>query len=140
MEGLWDAPKALLVRFLQEATHKNIVILTAESKMSKLLDDAAYFKIPEIMEFPAWETLPGEEISPSPDIVGKRLLILHTLLKKKTPQVVVCPLQSVLQKVPSPAFLEPLCRTLTKRGRDLLFRPACLALADRLPKIFRCCR
>ncbi len=114
MEGLWDAPKALLVRFLQEATDKNIVILTAESKMSKLLDDAAYFKISEIMEFPAWETLPGEEISPSPDIVGKRLSILHQLLKKKTPQVVVCPLQSVLQKVPSPAFLEPLCRTLTK--------------------------
>lgn len=58
MEGLWDAPKALLVRFLQESTGKNIVILTAESKMSKLLDDAAYFKISEIMEFPAWETLP----------------------------------------------------------------------------------
>jgi len=25
MEGLWDAPKALLVRFLQESTNKNIV-------------------------------------------------------------------------------------------------------------------
>jgi transcription-repair coupling factor (superfamily II helicase) len=114
MEGLWDAPKALLVHFLQEATGKNIVILTAESKMSKLLDDAAYFKISDIMEFPAWETLPGDEISPSPDIVGKRLLILHQLLKNKSPQVVVCPLQSVLQKVPSSTFLEPLCRTLTK--------------------------
>ncbi|HEX4838810.1 MAG TPA: transcription-repair coupling factor [Rhabdochlamydiaceae bacterium] len=114
MEGLWDAPKALLVHFLQEATGKNIVILTAESKMSKLLDDAAYFKISDIMEFPAWETLPGDEISPSPDIVGKRLLILHQLLKEKSPQVIVCPLQSALQKVPSSAFLEPLCRTLVK--------------------------
>lgn len=120
MEGLWDAPKALLVHLLQEATKKNIVILTAESKMSRLIDDAAYFKIPEIMEFPSWETLPGEEISPSPDIVGKRLLILHQLLTKKTPQVVVCPLQSILQKVPSPAFLEPLCRTLTK-GQEIPF-------------------
>lgn len=120
MEGLWDAPKALLVRLLQEATHKNILILTAESKMSKLLDDAAYFKITDIVEFPAWETLPGEEISPSPDIVGKRLAILHHLLEKKTPQVVVCPLQSALQKVPSPAFLEPLCRTL-KKGDEIPF-------------------
>jgi transcription-repair coupling factor (superfamily II helicase) len=33
---------------------------------------------------------------------------------------VVCPLQSVLQKVPSPAFLEPLCRTLTK-GDTVVF-------------------
>jgi transcription-repair coupling factor (superfamily II helicase) len=82
-------PQSPAIRFLQESTGKNIVILTAESKMGKLLDDAAYFKISEIMEFPAWETLPGEEISPSPDIVGKRLSILHQLLKKKTPQVVV---------------------------------------------------
>jgi transcription-repair coupling factor (superfamily II helicase) len=114
MEGLWDAPKALLVRLLQEATKKNILILTSDSKTSRLLDDAAYFNISDIVEFPAWETLPGEEISPSPDIVGRRLSILHKLLEKKSPQVVVCPLQSVLQKVPSPAFLEPLCKTLKK--------------------------
>ncbi len=140
MEGLWDAPKALLVRFLQEATGKNIVILTAESKMSRLLDDAAYFKISEIMEFPAWETLPGEEISPSPDIVGKRLSILHQLLKKKTPQVVVCPLQSVLQKVPSPGFLRA-SLPHAEQGRKRSFRRASsLALKNRLSQIVCRCR
>ena len=120
MEGLWDAPKAFLIRLLQEATKKNILVLTADSKLSRLLDDAAYFKISDIMEFPAWETLPGEEISPSPDIVGRRLSILHRLLEKKKPQVIVCPLQSALQKVPSPGYLEPLCKTL-KIGDEIPF-------------------
>jgi transcription-repair coupling factor (superfamily II helicase) len=120
IEGLWDSPKALLIRLLQEATGKNIIVLAAESKINKLLDDAAYFNIHDIVEFPAWETLPGEEIAPSPDIVGKRLAILHHLLHQKNPQVVVCPLQSALQKVPSPAFLDPLCRTL-KKGDEISF-------------------
>lgn len=120
MEGLWDAPKAVVIRLLQEATHKNIVILTSETKTSKLLDDADYLQISEMVEFPAWETLPGEEIAPSPDIVGKRLEILHHLLKSTTPQVVICPLQAALQKVPSPDFLRPLC-TVLKKGDEIPF-------------------
>ena len=120
IEGLWSAPKALLIALLQQATQKNILVLTAEGKMSKLLDDADYFKIQGAVEFPSWETLPGEEIAPSPDIVGKRLLILHGLLQKKLPQVVICPLQSALQKVPSPSFLDPRCRLL-KKGDEIAF-------------------
>ncbi len=120
VEGLWDAPKALLVRLLQESTGKNILLLTAESRASQLLDDAAYFNIVDSVEFPPWETLPGEEISPSPDIVGKRLSILEGLLRKKTPSVVVCPLQAALQKVPSPSHLAPLCKTL-QQGDEIPF-------------------
>ncbi len=115
IEGLWDAPKALLLHLLGG---KNIIVITADSRVSKLLDDAPYFKIFNMVEFPTWETLPGEEIAPSPDIVGKRLQILHQLLHEK--KVVVCPLQSALQKVPNPAFLGPLCRTLIK-GENLPF-------------------
>ncbi len=118
IEGLWDAPKALLVRLLQEK--KNILVLTSDTKESKLLDDAAYFKIDNIVEFPSWETLPGEEIAPSPDIVGKRLEILHRLIHSQKKHVVICPLQAALQKVPSPAFLKPLCRTL-KKGEEVSF-------------------
>lgn len=118
IEGLWDAPKALIVRLLQGK--KNILVLTSDAKESKLLDDAAYFKIENLIEFPSWETLPGEEIAPSPDIVGKRLEILHNLIHSKKKHVVVCPLQAALQKVPSPAFLKPLCRLL-KKGEEISF-------------------
>ena len=33
----------------------------------------------EILEFPSWETLPHERLSPSPETVGKRLQVLHRL-------------------------------------------------------------
>ena len=33
----------------------------------------------EILEFPSWETLPHERLSPSPETVGKRLKVLHRL-------------------------------------------------------------
>jgi transcription-repair coupling factor (superfamily II helicase) len=38
------------------------------------LDPAA-----EILEFPSWETLPHERLSPSPETVGRRLKVLHRL-------------------------------------------------------------
>ncbi|MSZ23340.1 MAG: hypothetical protein F2610_03600, partial [Actinobacteria bacterium] len=33
----------------------------------------------EILEFPSWETLPHERLSPSPETVGARLKVLHRL-------------------------------------------------------------
>ncbi|MGH2638898.1 MAG: CarD family transcriptional regulator, partial [Rhabdochlamydiaceae bacterium] len=105
-----DAPKALLLKILQEASKKNILVLTAEIRSSKVIDNSAFFDLKNVFEFSPWETLPGEEIPPSPDIVGKRLEILHHLLLSKTPSVIICPLQAILQKVPSPAFFKPLCK------------------------------
>ncbi len=121
VEKLWDAPKALLIKLLQEATGKDIVVLTADSKNSRLFDDAPYFNLPEVIDFPSWEILPGEEVAPSSDIIGKRLLILHRLsLKRESPSLIVTPLQALLQKLPSPAFLTSLCHTL-KTGDTINF-------------------
>lgn len=121
VEGLWDAPKALLLQILQEASRKNILVLTAESRSSKLPDDAPFFNLSNVLEFPPWETLPAEEIPPSPDIVGKRLEILHHILTSQTPSVILCSLQAALQKVPSPSFFKPLCRTW-KVGDEIPFQ------------------
>lgn len=105
MEGLWDAPKALLLKLVVKATGKNCIVISSESRESKLFDDCPYFGLKEALDFPSWETLPGEEIAPSPDIIGKRLSILHTLLLEKGPHLVICPLQAVLQKISSPEHL-----------------------------------
>src|SRR6185503_14091744 len=69
---------------------------------------------PLVVDFPSWETLPGEEIAPSPDLVGKRFEVLHSLLSHKKPHVVLAPLQAVLQKLPNPSTLERHCRRLKK--------------------------
>lgn len=129
IEGLWDAPKALLLQILQETRRKNICVITAEPGSSKIVDDAPFFKLSSVFEFPSWETLPGEEIPPSSDIVGKRLEILYRLLNSSEPCVIICSLQAALQKVPSPAFFKPLCR-FWKVGDQLPFTALPQLLSD----------
>ena len=120
IEELWDAPKAALLRLAQMATGKNILVITGELRESRLLDDLSYFGGTQLLDLPAWETLPGEEIAPSSDIVGKRFEILHTLLEKKGPHLVLAPLQACLQKLPSEETILPMFQLL-KVGSTLTF-------------------
>ncbi len=58
----------------------------------------------EILEFPSWETLPHERLSPSPETVGRRLQVLHRLsaLKAEAPDhevYVIASVRAVLQPV-----------------------------------------
>ncbi|WP_240759884.1 CarD family transcriptional regulator, partial [Phytoactinopolyspora endophytica] len=54
-----------------------------------------------VVEYPAWETLPHERLSPRSDTVGRRLAVLRRLVhpaEDDTPiKVVVAPVRSVLQ-------------------------------------------
>ena len=120
VEGLWDAPKALLLLLAAVGAKKNILVITGEKRENRLLDDLSYFKIPDVYDFPSWETLPGEEIAPSLDIVGKRLMTLYSLLQKDKGQILLCPLQACLQKVVSPKTLLSSCHTW-KVGDTLAF-------------------
>jgi transcription-repair coupling factor (superfamily II helicase) len=120
IEGLWDGPKAALLALIAHATKKNILVITGEKRESHLLSDLDYFGLSSFLEFPSWETLPGEEIPPSPDIVGSRFAILHKLLTQTGPHLVLCPLQAALQKLPSKEKLKPLCN-LWKVGEEIPF-------------------
>jgi transcription-repair coupling factor (superfamily II helicase) len=60
----------------------------------------------EILEFPSWETLPHERLSPSPETVGKRLKVLHRLNELSAdiknlqhPVIVLASVRAVLQPV-----------------------------------------
>lgn len=112
IEGLWEAPKAALLALMQKQLKKNILFITKEQQETKLIDNLDYFEVASYFDFPSWETLPGEDISPSPDIVGKRLEILYQLSQSKTNKVVLCPLQACLQKVVPSDLLLKYCRFL----------------------------
>lgn len=107
-EGLWDSPKALLALKALKELNTSIVILTGGDRQDKLLDDLQFFSSQEVLEFPSWEILPSEDLSPSADIVGKRFEILHKLLSAKHPQLLVTNLQAVLQKILPAKHLSPL--------------------------------
>lgn len=108
IEDLWNAPKALIASLAQQATGKHVLILTGASQEEvRLYHDFPIFTERRVLDFPAWETLPSENIAPSPDIVGERYQALHDLTESKEPFIILSSLQACLQKlIPSGSFQE----------------------------------
>lgn len=103
IEELWNAPKALIAALAQQATGKHVLILTGASQEEiRLFHDFAFFTERTIVDFPAWETLPSENIAPSPDIVGDRYQVLRRLSTSKEPHIILSNLQACLQRLLPP--------------------------------------
>jgi transcription-repair coupling factor (superfamily II helicase) len=115
VEGLWDSPKALLAS--EAAKKRSVLLITGGTREDRFFDNLAYFCPGVAIEFPAWETLPGEEIQPSPDIIGKRFEALDALIHKKGRKIVLCPLASLLQKVIPKETLAPLLHRWKKGSK-----------------------
>jgi transcription-repair coupling factor (superfamily II helicase) len=127
LEGLWDAPKTFLTSLIMKETGRSILLVTGGMREDRLFSDLAYFSPGNCIEFPSWETLPGEEIAPSPDILGKRFEAFHAVLERKTPSILLCPLQALLQKVVPRSTIAPLL-SVWKKGTTLPFN----GLAEKL--------
>lgn len=127
VEELWEGSKAALIWLIAAATKKHVLVISASAD-DRLFDDVSYFPVNAI-DFPSWETLPGEEITPSPDLVGKRLQVLDAIMKDTSPRVILAPLQAVLQKLPAQKTLKPLTQTW-KKGDSLSFEALPKKLSD----------
>lgn len=115
VEELWNSPKALLAALAQEATGKHILILTgASQEEARLFHDFAFFTKGTVIDFPAWETLPSENVPPSPDIVGDRYQVLKQIEGDPQPKIILSSLQACLQKLLPPARFQQLYFQLAK--------------------------
>ncbi|MEJ2744197.1 MAG: hypothetical protein P8123_00675, partial [bacterium] len=80
--------------------------------------------------FPAWETLPGEELEPHPDISGERFLLMERLAVEgsnddSAPLIIVTSLHALSQKAPLPCvFSSEILRLVpgVSVARDSLLR------------------
>lgn len=121
LEGLWDAPKALVAALAMVTTGKHVLMLTgAGQEELRLYHDFALFTDLPVIEFPAWETLPSEGVPPSPDIVGERYETLKQLIAAKKPHLVLTSLQACLQKLIDPVLFAELNLSL-KKGQTMPF-------------------
>lgn len=121
VEETWNAPKALIGSLALQATKKHILILTgASQEETRLFHDFPFFLDEPAIEFPAWETLPSENISPSPDVVGERYKVLEEITSKKKPRVILSGLQACLQKLIPPTKFKKLFLSL-KVKQELAF-------------------
>lgn len=130
IEELWNAPKALIASLAQQVTGKHVLILTgAGQEEARLFHDFPLFSQRPCIDFPAWETLPAENIPPSPDIVGDRYRVLFEISEKKQPCIILSGLQACLQKLILPKQFERM-RLHIKKGMPFSFQQIIEKLAE----------
>jgi transcription-repair coupling factor (superfamily II helicase) len=115
-----SAPAGLrpfIVAALAAKAGRPVLAVTATSRETEDLVAALKSLLPpeSVVDYPSWETLPHERLSPRADTVGRRLAVLRRLRHPRDDDpaagpvsVVVAPIRSVLQpQVPGLGDLEP---------------------------------
>jgi transcription-repair coupling factor (superfamily II helicase) len=108
------------------AADKKLVLVTHSSKRAgELVKELAAF-LPSVREFPSWETLPHEKLSPNSDTIANRIDVLYSL---KDIQVLVLPIRSLVQPIISNITKQKIL--ILERGESIAFNSLISALVDR---------
>ncbi|WP_328910590.1 transcription-repair coupling factor [Streptomyces sp. NBC_00234] len=112
-----SAARPFAVAALARETGRTVLAVTATGREAEDLAAALRTLLPPdtVVDYPSWETLPHERLSPRSDTVGRRLAVLRRLAhpRKDDPEtgpvsVLVAPVRSVLQpQVKGLGDLEP---------------------------------
>ena len=117
----------LLERRAAAGLAPSVLVVTPTSREGEALRAslAAYLPSAELLEFPAWETLPHERLSPSAETVGRRLHALRRMRewsegRERHPLVIVASVRAALQPLADNlAGLAPIELAPGARGHDL---------------------
>ncbi|MFR9724792.1 transcription-repair coupling factor [Streptomyces sp. MS19] len=100
------AARPFALAALARGTGRTVLAVTATGREAEDLAAALRSLLPPdtVVEYPAWETLPHERLSPRADTVGRRLAVLRRLAHPRADDpgagpvsVVVAPIRSVIQ-------------------------------------------
>jgi transcription-repair coupling factor (superfamily II helicase) len=106
--GAWPAVAAALAGPGGAGPSRPLLLVTATTREAEDLAEAVRCFLPpdSVVDFPSWETLPHERLSPRSDTVGRRLAVLRRLAHPESGDetvgavsVVVAPVRAVLQPV-----------------------------------------
>ena len=122
-----------LAQFIKQSKQPVAVIVASGNHAAKLSESLSEL-VPklELIEFPSWETLPHERLSPAAETVGKRLKALHRMLEIQSgvdhPVALLISIRAALQPVMGGLEDHPPF-TLT-RGNDYLLPELSLKLIE----------
>ncbi len=108
------------------AAEKKLVLVTHSSKRAGELVKELGAYLDSVSEFPSWETLPHEKLSPNSDTIAKRIDVLYNLANI---QVLVLPIRSLVQPIISNITDQEIL-TLD-RGQSVDFEKLITSLVDR---------
>ena len=80
------------------AENKPLLVVTSSSRGAEDLSEYLTSLYPRVYEFPAWETLPHERLSPRSDTVARRLSTLYSLTDNQKNPIVVAPVRAVIHR------------------------------------------
>ncbi|NDA40460.1 MAG: transcription-repair coupling factor, partial [Actinobacteria bacterium] len=78
------------------AKNKRLVVVTHSSKRATELIGELSALTERVMEFPAWETLPHEKLSPNSDTVARRIKTIYNLDEA---QIIIAPIRALVQPI-----------------------------------------
>ena len=91
------------------AKEKPLLIVTSSSRSAEDLASDLRELQSQVLEFPAWETLPHERLSPRSDTVARRLATLATLASPSNENtIVVAPIRAVIHRFIADLASQPL--------------------------------
>ncbi|NDA81836.1 MAG: transcription-repair coupling factor [Actinobacteria bacterium] len=98
------------------AEQRRIVVVTHSSKRANEIVHELSALRDDVIEFPAWETLPHEKLSPNSDTVAKRISALYSLEEAK---LIVLPIRALVQPINSDVLRNP--ALVIKKGEPFGF-------------------
>jgi transcription-repair coupling factor (superfamily II helicase) len=122
-----NAIDSALPALLAYRSHQNplVVVTHSSRRASEIASELRAFS-DEVIEFPAWETLPHERLSPNGDTVARRI---ETLYRINDFSIMVVPVRAFVQPLMTSVLETPLL-TLS-RGDNYEFERLLRALTDR---------
>jgi transcription-repair coupling factor (superfamily II helicase) len=104
-----------LAALAQLSGRRPLVVACPTGTMAGLVADDLRVLLPAgaVAQFPAWETLPFERVSPSVETMGRRLEVLWRIrTPERMPQVIVASMRALLQQLgPNTTAIEPIVVT-----------------------------
>ena len=95
---LVTSPSSFAFLIAKIAMNQPLLVITASSNSATDLAKEIGEFHSDTLEFPAWETLPHERLSPSSDTVARRISTLHALKDLQRNWVVVTPIRAAIHK------------------------------------------
>ena len=91
------------------STNAPLLVIAPSTRIADELSDEIRSLVgDDVIDFPAWETLPHERLSPKSDTVTKRIKGLHRINSSKPPKVVITSIRGALQPIVSDILDEEL--------------------------------
>lgn len=134
--GVYGSASAWLIAKIQQTHPKLVVFCKDKGAAEHLEEDLRFFSSgTEVLNFPAWETLPFEEVSPDLEVSSLRIRILLHIASASSFIVITTP-ESLLQRVLPIEHYQALCFSLAVNQvveRDALIQKLSTAGLTQVP-------